>query len=468
MYRSATRRNILRLTQFTQMLAEAPATQHQFAPVSGIAVFEGIPTGDGRFIEAGALRWEDALPIPIQYSPSGGGHDDVLDVGWVDTMERHGAEIRYTGRYDLSTEVGREAAAKANQADGTIGLTPHVSIVMDEMSFAIKVRKEVLDEMDEELQSLLDGEVPEEPEPDANGYVTVYEQADGDEIFSVSDAQIRALTQVSTAAFKDATINITGDAYSDAEETPSLAASAAPLKPPKAWFSNPNLTGLTKVRYTEDGRVFGHLANWGTCHIGFGNECKTAPMSAADYMYFRTGTLITKEGDEIGVGVITMDTTHANDRLTAAGAQTHYENTGCVVADVNVGEDAYGVWVAGALRPGVSDEQKRALRAAPLSGDWRGIQGNLELIGALAVNIPGFPIGETHGFVASGEQVSLVASGVVTETEDTLVQTLKVEVHPEAIFGDDWKYIAEFVNMKKREAEAAEAEALFATIFGEE
>ena len=43
-----------------------------------------------------------------------------------------------------------------------------------------------------------------------------------------------------------------------------------------------------------------------------------------------------------------------------------------------------------ALRPGLSDEQVRTLRASPLSGDWRYIDGQLELVGALAVNLPGF------------------------------------------------------------------------------
>jgi len=456
-----------RLHQFTAVQAE-PQVQHQFQPFSGIAVFEGIPTGDGRLIEKNALRWEEALPIPLQFSPTGGGHDDVLDVGWVDSMERHGSEIRYAGRYDLSSEVGRQAASLANQQDGTIGLTPHVSIVMDEMSFSVKVRKEVLDAMDEEMQALLDGEVPPEPAPDENGYVTVYEQKDGDEIFAVSDAQIRAVTQVSTAAFKDATVNIVGDPYSIAEPTPALVASVAPLDPPSAWFENPNLTGPTKVRYTEEGRVFGHLAAWGTCHRGF-DECIAPPMSNNDYMNFRVGTVLTEDGKEFHTGVITMGTKHAGKRLSAAAAQAHYEDTGTVVADICVGHDDYGIWVAGALRPGVTDEQKRALRAAPLSGDWRPVQGNRELVAALAVNTPGFPIPETQGYVENGVPLTLVASGIVTDEmdESLSIGTTKIEVHPEVVFGEDWKYIAEFVNMKKKEEAEAKAAALLAEIMGD-
>jgi hypothetical protein len=335
---------------------------------------------------------------------------------------------------------------------------------MDEMSFSVKVRAEVIDQMEEEMQALMEGEVPEESGPDENGYVTVYTYNDGDEIMSVSDAQIRAVTMVSTAAFKDAKITLTGEQV----EGTALVASAAPLAPPEAWFEDPHLTGPTKMRYTEDGRVYGHLAADRTCHIAF-NECVAPPRSARDYAFFKTGTLVTAEGTEVAVGVITMDTGHANPRISAAAAMAHYENTGKVVADVTVGHDAYGIWVAGALRPNVTDEQKRALRAASLSGDWRGIQGNRELIGALAVNIPGFPIPEIQGYVSHGEEMSLVASGIVTEPGPTMqIGEVTVEVHPQMVFGEDWNLMADFINGLKAEKYASEAEDIMARMLGKD
>ena len=69
--------------------------------------------------------------------------------------------------------------------------------------------------------------------------------------------------------------------------------------------------------------------------------------------------------------------------------------------------------MAGAVRPGTTPDQIRALRAAPLSGDWRTIGGNLELVGALAVNVPGFPVPRPAGRIDSDEMVTLVAAGVV-------------------------------------------------------
>src|SRR5690606_35995190 len=87
--------------------------------------------------------------------------------------------------------------------------------------------------------------------------------------------------------------------------------------------------------------------------------------------------------------------------------------TGLGGADVHVGEDKFGIWVAGAVRPGVTPEQLRTLRASPLSGDWRYINGSLELVGALAVNLPGFPIPRTQAVIASGEMYGIVAAGIV-------------------------------------------------------
>jgi hypothetical protein len=108
-----------------------------------------------------------------------------------------------------------------------------------------------------------------------------------------------------------------------------------------------------------------------------------------------------------------MGTGHAPLKAKVQATIEHYDNTGSVVADVAAGEDAHGIWLAGALRSSASPEQVKALKAAALSGDWREFGGNLELVAALAVNVPGFPIPRL-ALAASGEhQTALVASGVV-------------------------------------------------------
>lgn len=177
----------------------------------------------------------------------------------------------------------------------------------------------------------------------------------------------------------------------------------------------------------EGDHVFGYIAQWGVCHIGVQGVCTEAPPSETDYWYYATGVVDTDKG-QVKVGQITMDTGHADLTMPARIAVAHYDNTGAAVADVAVGDDTFGIWFSGALRPEVTDQQRHGLRAAGrVSGDWRRQGGNLELVAALAVNVPGFPIPHTAIAASGGVQTALVAAGIVpvTDQEPTLVEAVK-------------------------------------------
>ena len=184
------------------------------------------------------------------------------------------------------------------------------------------------------------------------------------------------------------------------------AAGVIPLRPPVAWFSDPHLSEPTPLRVTDDGRVWGHAAAWADCHVSFPDRCQPPPRSRTAYAFFRTGEVICADGSSVPVGQICVRGGHADRSLDAAQAMAHYDNTDAAVADVAVGEDRTGIWLAGALRPGVSPADVRVLMASGLSGDWRWIGGNLELIALSSVNVPGFPrpralLRESGGLVAS-------------------------------------------------------------------
>lgn len=192
-----------------------------------------------------------------------------------------------------------------------------------------------------------------------------------------------------------------------------VAAGAVAIAPPVTWFRDPVLGGPTPFTVDDDGRVRGHLALWGVCHTTFADQCVTPPRER-DYPYFQLGELRTREGESLGVGSITLGTGHFAG-LGAAPAVEHYDHTGTVAADVACGEDRYGIWVAGALRPGLSEARVRELRAAKLSGDWRKIGGRLRLVAVLAVNVPGFPVPRMRARMDGEGLLSLVAAGVVTD-----------------------------------------------------
>jgi hypothetical protein len=118
----------------------------------------------------------------------------------------------------------------------------------------------------------------------------------------------------------------------------------------------------------------------------------------------------------VPVGQVTLAGGHCNDLTASAGdAVKHYDDTASAVADVNVGEDAHGIWIAGSLRPGVTPEQIRALRASAPSGDWRPINGSHELVAICQVNHPGFPVART--LVAAGQIQAIIAAGAAAMYE---------------------------------------------------
>lgn len=208
----------------------------------------------------------------------------------------------------------------------------------------------------------------------------------------------------------------------------ALVASAAPAVPPQAWFGDPHLDAPTPLTITDDGRVFGHAALWDVCHIGIPG-CTTAPHSMTDYAYFMLGSTMTDAG-EIATGKLTVGGGHADGALGFAPAAEHYDNVGTAVATVTAGEDAHGIWVAGALLAGATPEQIEALRRSPLSGDWRDIGGNLEAVAFHAVNTPGFPVPRARAVVASsGRQTSLVASSG-PRPRDSRLKRLAEELRP--------------------------------------
>lgn len=205
------------------------------------------------------------------------------------------------------------------------------------------------------------------------------------------------------------------------------ALTAAGVTFAKSDFENPNLDGPTALTVTADGRVFGHLAKWGTCHIGHSGQCVTPPSTSQGYKYFHQGVVATEDGD-LPVGKITLGTGHAALGEPAMAAAAHYDHTGAVVATVRAGEDQHGIWLAGRVVPGTAPERVDELRRSCVSGDWRGVDGALELVAALAVNVPGFPVPRTEQLVAAGGVETLIAAGVVVPPAPVTTDDLEVLV----------------------------------------
>jgi len=223
---------------------------------------------------------------------------------------------------------------------------------------------------------------------------------------SIPDADRRGVYDHVAAHLRDA-----GQEPAPFRALHAVTASSQLWQPPAAWFTDPHLSLPTPITVADDGRIYGHAAQWGSCHIGQEGVCVQPPHEDA-HPYYRTGEVKCDDGSRVAVGQITVGTGHAPLHLGASPAAEHYDNTGAAVADVAVGNDRHGIWVAGAIRPGADPLRVYELQAAgQVSGDWRRIGGELRMVGLLAVNVPGFPVPKMRARVASGEPQALVAAG---------------------------------------------------------
>lgn len=423
-------------------LAEATADEDKPSGtpwVSDIA-FEGTATGDGRWIKPGGLTWREPPLTLMAQTITDEGHQGAMVAGRMDTFARDKSKdmngsklpegvtaIRSTGVFDTAGEHGSEIARMVD--DETLrGVSVDLSI--SEWAFRDPETEEILDPDDmseEQWERAFFGELE----------------------YAILAAEIMATTVCPTPAFADARIAvITASADGDRQTTCRLwapirlsaapaevitasAAGHAPMHPPLDWFKRPAFTELTPKTVTDDGHVYGHFAGWNSCHIGKGGCLQ--PPRVNDLSMFMQGVLTTEEGHDIAVGTIVMDTDHGDVALTAQAARRRYDNTGLAVADVVVGMDEFGYWFAGAIRPDLSEEKRRAFKAANLSGDWRPVQGQHELAGILTCNLPGFTIPRPQAVVlASGDDSdevgTVLAAGFVLVNEGDATDAIRMRV----------------------------------------
>lgn len=380
---------------------EALATLAQ-AAVADLAPAEG---GDGQAGMRGLLPEAWRIPVACLNAPTG-PYRDFTDcvwswrdptVGFVPLMLQTETEMGHFGA-ELAGFVER---IEANQGSG-----PAMFGRFYDSDAGVQFR-----------DMLLDGRrfgVSVDPSENVEAeFVCTEQDEDG---FCVDGAdrflayEISGVTGMPFPGFAEVYIELDPDATTAGEMPAPVAASAAPVAPPAAWFADPGFDGPVPLTIDADGRVYGHVATWGTCHTGRASECLTPPTSSTGYAYFRTGEVLCQDGTRVPTGTLTVGADHAPLSANAAAAADHYANVALAWADVAAGEDDHGIWVAGALRPGVDETLLRVLRASSLSGDWRPIRGRLEMVAALAVNVPGYPIPRVAGAAPEVVPVELPAA----------------------------------------------------------
>lgn len=389
---------------------------------------EGVRTVDNRIIEFNALDWRQ-LPVSLLLQrandPTGeGGHKAAIAIGsineiWREDLEDGTANIWGRGSYS-SDEEGQNARQLIGE-----GVLSTVSADVG-ASFS---------ELSEEF--------------DAEGNVEL--------VKVIKAGTVVAATILPLSAFGDTKIS-------------NITASAAGWKPSREFFTNPQLTEPTPIVVTENGRVYGHAALWESCHVGYRNSCVRPPRSNSGYAFFNVGQVETLEGEVVNVGRIAAGTNHADTSFAAQPSKDHYDNTGWAAAYVTSGEDKHGIWFSGAVSPTATPAQIAVLKAASVSGDWRAINGALELVGILAVNSPGFPIPRSQTAIVAGAQVSLIAASpcltadaiieeIPAEEQTEVAEVIETEQEFEAPIVEETAVVEELASTKKIDEETEEDDA---------
>lgn len=388
--------------------------------------YEGLATSDGRYLLPGEITHRE-LPLSLMcQTTTAEGHTGAVVCGkltniWrVDSPELGDGVVTVMGSGEFSDqEMGPTAAELVEQEvlrGVSIDISPAKRVLLDAET------KEEISEEDFEYDKYLEG-----------GYLLGI------------GGEIMGATLCAFPAFADARMRITsGDAavtasaaaeqlivttWSTLKLIPrtitASAAGVAPIAPPKDWFFTPEVDGKLPLTVMDDGRIMGHLATWDQCHHGFLNECVLAKPSRTEYKFFHVGQVKTEEGEYVDVGRIvvgeTVQSGHAPVAYGARDANKFYDKTALVGAFVRAVDGKYGIWLSGVVRSDCPAEKVRDMLANPPSGDWRRENGWLELIAALSVPVPGFPVPRY--------EYSLVASADTAEVQ-TLIATGYYEVDP--------------------------------------
>ena len=386
----------------------------------------GYPTSDGRYLAPDEISHRE-LPWEIHMQPAiAEGHEGALPVGRMEQIS-----------YIPFSKFGKKEQFYAPDQIKAMEEAPHDPTVVFGQGVlngpnAVEAKRRIENGAGASIDGLhrtgdlFDSTSFEKVDTTDLGLGDLLEGVAGGQYLQGLAGKIGGLTIVAIGAFEEARVGLTASAgtvvirlASWGALAPSgprgLVAAAGPLKPPKAWFENPGLKELTPITITKDGQVFGHLADWQGCHTGFRAMCNPPYRSASNYAYFNVAELETEEGDMVTCGKLMFSRDgvgHAPvDRpIEIEAVRLHYDDATQVGAHVHAGEDKFGIWLAGALRPGLNDLEVQHLRSHPPSGDWRPVKGQMELVCAFSVAIPGFPIRRALVASAGDELAGMISA----------------------------------------------------------
>src|SRR5690625_2297578 len=324
--------------------AHAHAEEETATPEAPTSHWEGILAplgvrGDFRILAAphdGTVLTSDHMWLSWQ-EHADGGHDGKVAVGVIDQVWVEDENLRGRGRFDMADELAAGVARKV--ADGFAGTVSvdTTDLIDATIEYGLYDRDDTpVDATDMDFDDLMDaleaGELRELAVISnwrLGGATLVQDPAfhtgregQGSAFIHTAPAPEEGAVEATTASAAEpdpapvqeehvATLTAAAGIAPESTTWAEKVASGAPMEPPSEWCTNPNLTGPTKVRVTDAGRVYGHTACWDASHIGFTGQQVRPPRSRTNYAHYRRHRVRCADGSAILTGTLVMGTGHA-------------------------------------------------------------------------------------------------------------------------------------------------------------
>lgn len=230
----------------------------------------------------------------------------------------------------------------------------------------------------------------------------------------------------------------------------AITAAFAPMELPAAYFAQTVPTRAEPIRISKPDAqgyraIRGLAAPKGVCHRS-NRTCFTYPKDPDPQLKgFHTGTLLRlDDGADIRVGALTIGGGHIDASLARQGVSisqvsNHRDDANRVFALVRAWETRFGLMIAGAIPPDVSDaDVARALACSPSVELWPDVSGRRTLIGIHLVGTPAWPVTASVGsaeFATTHEPIQVEDADELS-TEEADVEEAEVDGEPDPILNE--------------------------------
>lgn len=378
------------------------------ATINGLTAdltYEGVYTGDGRYIQPGALSAATSHLILMGTSQTGYGHVGAHVMGSFSLVDKHPGDV-WKGTASLSTDEEAQRLARLVAEGHLTG----ISVDLGNVSYFwdIDPRATKPDDMDEWEWIVW-----------AAPYVCfitegVIEGATMCPFPAFTDARARAFSADTARQFADyapgavdkftlqsrVNVSVTGNqlAVGLHDDSPrALLASgglSSSMLPPAEAFAKRSYARPTPVKFNGK-YVYGHVAVWNRPHISYsstGGKLIYPPRSANQYRLAANKPTPLADGGHAYTMPLTVNGGNhcPPDGRKGADVRAWYESHPAV-ADVAVYEDEHGIQITGYVRAGADPKALREAVSSDWSPDWRQESYGMECYGILAVPTSGFP-----------------------------------------------------------------------------